>query len=293
MSMRIRSGLVAAALSVLLLAAEVTLRLRGWLEIPVYVADARYEYMYAPVQNVYAGPIHVRTNSLGMRSAEPRKARKRVLFIGDSVINGTDRVTHDSLATTLLEPMLCAALGTDVQVLNISAASWGPDNAVAFLNAHGMFDADVIVAVFSSHDAFDNMDFVPTVGVHPGYPEQQPLFALQRLPLRLGFVRMPEGMHADDEAFNPGWRDLTALCAHHGMPLLVVHHAERAELANGRWHPAGTVLEDSLKVMGAPAVDARGYLLPEHYADFIHMNARGHRALAGNMLPLILPLLQP
>ena len=286
MNMRIRSGLVVVGALVLLLAAELTLRLRGWLEIPVYVVDARYEYMYAPLQDMYAGHIHVRTNRYGMRSTEPRKAKKRVLFIGDSVINGTDRVTHDSLATTLVEPMLCAALGTDVQVLNVSAASWGPDNAVAFLKAHGTFDADVIVAVFSSHDAFDNMDFAPTVGVHPGYPGESPLFALQRLPLRLGWVgRMEQA--PSQPVFNSGWRDLSELCAKTQTPLLVWHHAERAELDAAAWHGEGQLLEDSLMAMHIARIDGHGVLRIEDYADFIHLNAAGHRTLAEVLVPII------
>ena len=82
---------------------------------------------------------------------------KRILVFGDSVLNGGSLTDHKKLATTLLEKSLQKSCDPLIRVLNISAGSWGPDNAFSYLKKHGDFNASAIVLFFSSHDAHDNM----------------------------------------------------------------------------------------------------------------------------------------
>lgn len=59
-----------------------------------------------------------------------------VLGLGDSVINGGVLTDQDSLATTRLSELLSKLIRKKVQVLNVSAGSWGPDNCEAYLNRY-------------------------------------------------------------------------------------------------------------------------------------------------------------
>ncbi|MBL8002190.1 MAG: hypothetical protein JNL05_09540, partial [Flavobacteriales bacterium] len=82
------------------LLAELVLRTLGLRDHPVFVVDPRYEYLMAPGQDVRYGGIRYVTNDIGLRNGPigPKK-RRRVLVLGDSVINGGQQTTQDSLAT--------------------------------------------------------------------------------------------------------------------------------------------------------------------------------------------------
>ncbi len=255
---------------------ETALRFMGLLDHPLYAVDPRYEYMTLPGQDLQYGRIHFRTNALGLRSAPIGKKRgRRVLVIGDSVVNGGLQTTQDSLATTL------AAHRTGIELINLSAASWGPDNAMAFLRAHGTFDADALVLVFSSHDAYDRMSTDPIVGVHPSYPDQRPLLALNtvldRALYRAGWGHRPP---TERGAFVEGWKALrdTATVLH--VPLMVLLHPERGELIMGHYDDRGKRILDSLHAWNVPVVELMDSLDTTLYTDRIHLGNAGQRRLA-------------
>src|SRR5690606_12909675 len=77
------------------------------------------------------------------------------------------------LTTFLLEKNLRINFDQNIQVLNISAPSWGPDNVMAYLKKFGDFDAEILFLVTSSHDVYDTMEFIPIVGINKNYPEKQ------------------------------------------------------------------------------------------------------------------------
>lgn len=146
-------------------------------------------------------------------------------------------------------------------MLNISAGSWGPDNLAAYLNENGLFDAEVMIVVLSSHDAHDIMDFEPVVDVHPSYPSKQYSFALVELfdryliPMAKRKLGIGEnGLDPDeaaneaakrgirkgeDKGFNPGWDQLKEICAKAGIPLYVYLHAEKGEVVDGKYNDQG------------------------------------------------------
>ena len=261
---------------------EVALRLWGFTRYPLFVADARYEYMQAPDQDTHFGKIHFVTNALGMRCGPigPKKKR-RVLVIGDSVINGGYQTTQDSLATELLN-----AAGS-VEVLNCSAPSWGADNAAAFLAAHGTFSSDQILVVLSSHDAYDRMTFEPIVGRHPSYPDHKPLLAWSTLFDKLkyrwgGYPGKPRG-----KIFNPGWAELRDLSRRSAVPIIIVLHPELGEVKMKHYDKRGQLLLDSLAAWDLPVVRALDSMSVDLYTDDIHVSDRGQRRIAAILAPLL------
>ncbi|WP_346289833.1 SGNH/GDSL hydrolase family protein [Sphaerothrix gracilis] len=140
------------------------------------------EYLYQPNQDVFRFGNRFITNQYGMRSelfAEKKKldSEIRVMVFGDSVLNGGSLTDQDSLATSLLAAAWEKKLNRKVIVGNISAGSWGPGNWLAYAQAYGFFEADVVILLLSSHDAYDNPTFQPLdLNTHP---QKAPVSALQ------------------------------------------------------------------------------------------------------------------
>jgi hypothetical protein len=272
------------AIPVLLACGEIMLRTYGYDKLPIFIADPRYEYMTAPDQDLNAGRVRFSTNEFGMRCGPiGAKKSKRVLVIGDSVINGGLSSTQDSLATAIADRV------TGDQVINCSAPSWGPDNAAAFLDAHGLFDADKLIAVFSSHDAFDRMTFEPIVGRDPAYPDHTPLLALEAYLDKLCYRRAGPRNGAGAEVFNEGWKGLAERARDAGIPFLVVLHPEVEEVATRRYDRRGRQLLDSLHAWHVPVVELLGRMDSTMYWDAIHLNDHGQHALAGVLEAIISP----
>ena len=98
------------------------------------------------------------------------------------MIFGGVQTNQDSLATSLF------TAETGIQMLNITAGNWGPDNCAANLMEKGMFNAKGILLV-STYDAHDNMDFTLVVGVHPSYPVKQYFCAMAEVLCRYIYPR--------------------------------------------------------------------------------------------------------
>jgi lysophospholipase L1-like esterase len=285
--LKVRTTLwIVAVVIVALAAAELELRATGIHRIPLFRSDAHYEYFTLPDQVLRIGAARFVTNALGMRNGPigPKKGR-RVLVIGDSVINGGFTLDQDSMATERANAK-ARAEGRDVEYINLSANSWGAGNVAAFLKAHGTFDADAVIAVFSSHDAQDRMTFEAVVGVHPSFPERHPATAigaaLQRLRFRFASRTPPSEApyHVRQVRFDPGWRQLTELLADDEQPFFVLFHAEHDELRRGTYNTEGTQLQDSLHHWNVPVTPLLPLLSAGMYDDGIHLNARGHAMLA-------------
>lgn len=274
--------LLAIGLLVGLGCAELVLRALGRRDHPLFRADARYEYLMRPDQDVRYGRIHYVTNALGLRSPPlGAKRGRRVLIIGDSVINGGQQTTQDSLATEK------AARRTGVEVINLSAGSWGTDNAMAWIRAHGLLDADALLVVLSSHDAYDRMTFEPLVGRHPSYPAVRPQLALSaelaRLVHRFSERRPPAG----PRVFADGWRALRDTAIVRDLPLTVILHPELGELAMRRYDERGARILDSLAAWRVPVVPLLGRMDSAMYTDRIHLNDRGQAALADVLVEVL------
>lgn len=127
----------------LLLLGEIGLRLYGFAEAPLYKASDSYEYIAKPNQDIMRFGNHIHYNSYSQRSDEPDTTKVIILGLGDSVIFGGVQVDQDDIATSLFTKE------TGMQMLNISAGSWGPDNCAAYLRENGLFGAKAMFLVVS------------------------------------------------------------------------------------------------------------------------------------------------
>ena len=179
------------------LSSEVALRtIWGFCDAPLSIESEKYEYVFAPNQDRFRFRKHVKYNSFSQRSEEPKKKKKKVLGCGDSVINGGSQTDQKDIATTLFEER------TGVQMLNISAGNWGPDNCAAYLKEKGTFGADGIILVVSSHDAHDNMNWQTVVGQSVSFPDKQYKLAIWEIIDRYLLPRVV-GLFKSTSSVNP------------------------------------------------------------------------------------------
>ncbi len=288
------------AILVLLILLEVTLRtVWGFGKMPLYAASDEWEYMTVPEQQGRRLGNKFYFNRYGMRSEEVDSTKKHVLGLGDSVINGGVQTEQDSLATSLF------SAETGMQMLNISAGSWGPDNCAAYLRHYGLFAAKAMFLVVSSHDAHDNMDFTPVVGVQPSYPDKQYCCAIVEVVCRYIYPKYikrflkhdakkeldPDqkvlagvGIDKKGVGFNPGFDQLKQMADSAKIPLVVFLHADAEECKAGKYNSQGWEIIrwcQSHKVKLIKDLDS-GFSADD-LRDGIHLNVQGQRKLANVM----------
>ena len=282
---------------ILFLSSEVALReIWGFCDAPLSIESEKYEYIFAPNQDRFRFRKHVKYNTFSQRSEEPKKKKKKVLGCGDSVINGGSQTDQKDIATTLFEER------TGVQMLNISAGSWGPDNCAAYIEEKGTFDAEGIILVVSSHDAHDNMDFKPVVGQSVAFPAKQYKLAIWEVVDRYLVPRVSSmfksskgsssnpldpdaavnaGIQKQGKEFNPGFNQLKALADSCGMKFAVYLHPEKSEVEAGAYNTQGEEI-----IAWAKENDIALYLGMEEgealdgFRDNIHLNELGQQRLA-------------
>ncbi|AHM62225.1 hypothetical protein D770_19880 [Flammeovirgaceae bacterium 311] len=299
----LKSKFIAAGVFLLLigLAGELLGRYFGLTSFPLYEASDAYEYIHAPNQKVRIYGNWYITNEHSMRSKPLSEADSTIiLLIGDSLINGGNATDHDSLASTMLEISLSDYFNSNVRVLNIAEGSWGPDNAAAYIKERGVFNADMIMLVFSSADAFDNMQHEPIVGVHGQYPDKQAFIAWEKI-IEKGWGRILEysGVKHDKkkntdltikaaEVFNPGFEKFKQLSDSSSIPLHFYLHVGQDELEKGMLQDSGKLIVDFCRKNGIPyTIELDRNINKTHYIDKIHYNNRGQKFLAENLFPII------
>ena len=292
------------SLAIALVLIEIVLRISfGFCDALLYQSSDKYEYIAQPNQIRHRFGARLLTNSYSQRSEEPDSTKVKILGLGDSVIFGGSWMDHDSLATTLFSNE------TDMQMLNISAGSWGPDNCVAYLKEKGTFSAKAMVLVCSSHDAYDAMSFVPVVGVWPNYPGKQYKVAIweaiERYMIPCIKAKMNTKQYADPDAevkkraadrqviqkspyFVKGFDNLKQMADSLSIPFWIYLHAELGELKQRRYNDMGQQIilwADSARVPLVNGIEERER--PEMYHDAIHFNEKGQRHLAGILEKII------
>lgn len=292
----------------LLLLAEVILRaVWGFGKMPLYAASDKWEYMTIPSQSGERLGNKYYYNRYSMRSGEVDSTKKHVLGLGDSVIHGGVQTEQDSLATSLFTEE------TGIQMLNISGGSWGPDNCAAYLKEYGLFDAESMFLLVSSHDAYDNMTFAPTVGVSPSFPESQYFCAVAEVLCRYVWPRYVQplfqkktsqeldpdqkvlagvGIDKKGQGFNPGFAELKTMADSAGIPLVIFLHADAKEIESKEYNAQG---QEIIKWCADNHVrlikDLDCGFTKEDYRDGIHINARGQRKVADVMKEVLLKAL--
>ncbi|WP_224999708.1 hypothetical protein [Cesiribacter sp. SM1] len=298
-----RSILIGSILLLMfLLAGELIGRYYGLTSFPLYQASDAYEYIHVPNQKVKIYGKLYQTNEYSMRSKPLSESDSTViLLIGDSLVNGGNATDQDSLASTILENQLSHFFNRSIRVLNIAEGSWGPDNAAAYIQEHGVFNADLILLVFSSADAFDNMKHEPVVGVHGQYPDKQASLAWEMI-VKKGWGRVKDylSIKADKsdtntalkievaDEFNPGFQKFKELSDTTAIPLHFYLHVGQDELQNGRLDDDGSLIIDFCQENGIPYTIELGKKIDKsHYMDKIHYNDKGQKFLADNLFPII------
>ena len=308
---------LAAILLALLVTGELVARYAfGLGDPPLSVADPEIEYLFKPNQTCRRFGNRIHYNAYSMRSDDfpPHKSRPgelRVLVIGDSVVNGGAHTDQSELATSLLARRLEADLGRPVVVGNVSAGSWGPPNMLAYVKRFGLFDADVVVIVLSSHDYADVPTFEPLVGISPGFPDRKPVLALQevltnylpRFLRRFGSqadsspeaAGMPSPAAATQKDIDECLRaeaELFRLARSAGAAVILAQHLEGRELS-GAYLPGHGLIravaaENRVPVVQlGPAFKASLEAGQNPYWDPVHPNAVGQRVIADALLPVI------
>lgn len=305
--MKLHYHLVLVSALVVLL--EFTLRFSfGFCDALLYQSSDNYEYIAQPNQDRHRFGAHIHYNSYSQRNEEPDSARVKILGLGDSVIFGGTWMDQDSLATTLFSNE------TGMQMLNISAGSWGPDNCAAYLKEKGTFGAKAMILVCSSHDAYDVMSFTPVVGGYPTYPERQYRLAIVELMdrylmprVRSFFLKQKQRLDPDAAVvnkmsqkfvakksllFNPGFDQLKNMADSLHIPFGVYLHAETGELMQGSYNEMGYEIMEWAEKNGVPLMKGMDRGENESmYKDMIHLNGKGQKHLAASLKVMVTELL--
>jgi hypothetical protein len=278
----------------------------GFCDAVLMREDPDYEYIAQPDQNRFRFRNRIMYNSFSMRSDEPDSAALKILVIGDSVINGGMRTEQDSLATARLSEIFTGRLGRNIQFLNISAGSWGPDNGYAYLRKHGDFGASAVVLVASSHDAHDNMTHEKIVGINESFPDRQHQLALGEITERYLVPKLQEyfsnapvdesaalGINKSDTLFNTGFESLYDFCIKKNIPFVIYLHGELSELKAGDYNSQGNEILRFATERNIPVIRELNSGMPETgYRDHIHLSETGQR-IAGEIMADQLPAFIP
>lgn len=280
----------------------------GFCDALLYQSSDKYEYIAQPNQDRYRFGAHILSNSYSQRNEEPDSTRIKILGLGDSVLFGGTWMDQDSLGSTLFSEE------TGMQMLNISAGSWGPDNCAAYLKEKGTFDAKAMILVCSSHDAYDIMSFFPVVGKFPNYPDKQYKFAIVELwerylqpRIKFFYAQQKAKLDPDESVvksaktqsvakksplFNKGFDELKAIADSLNIPFGIYLHAEVSELVKGEYNAMGQQICKWAEENNVPIT--KGLSTGETtdmYKDIIHLNVKGQKHLARMMAKIIRELL--
>ena len=278
----------------LLLCTELILRFCfGFCDAVLMKEDLAFEYIAQPNQNRYRFRNHIKYNEYSMRSDSVKESSVKILGFGDSVINGGSLTDQDSLATTKLSKSLSSLWDKDVQVLNISAGSWGPDNCAAYLNKYGDFNAKLVLLVVSSHDAYDNINFEKIVGVNPSFPDKQCKVALWELLTRYIIPKFSKQGYSSElginkqiagSKFNTGFEKIYNHCAERNIPMIIYLHPDKSEVAQHKYNAQGNEIIKFAKGNNVILVQELDLGITEaDFRDDIHPNDAGQRKMFNNL----------
>ncbi|WP_156167369.1 SGNH/GDSL hydrolase family protein [Aurantiacibacter marinus] len=253
---------------------------------PLTIVDEVTEYRFAPNQDVTRFHNRQLYNEFSMRSPplDQVSADRRVIVLGDSVINGGGLTDHSDLATTI-------ASNDAIFFGNASAGSWGPANLAGWIERFGYAGADSAVLVLNSKDLNDIPSFDPLDSLD--YPVEKPVSAFGELITRyllpeFGWRSEAEPRRQARARSGAGEIEIARLMdrfREDGVPLCIVHNPMRRELL-AEILPAGVRLQELFKERGVPVISARDVYRTQNesgadlYRDDIHLNAEGQRALA-------------
>lgn len=283
----------AILLVMLLLIGELYLRKSwGFCDTVLVQSDPDFEYIAQPSQKRYRFKKHILYNEYSQRCESVDSSAFVVLGLGDSVINGGVLTDQDSLATTRLSKLLSEQFEKKVQVLNISAGSWGPDNCEVYLKRYGTFGAKAAFLLCSSHDAHDNINHQPVVDIHPSFPSHQYKLAYWELIHRYLLPRIlkqvvPSEISKDGKVFNSGFQALADRFHEEGIPFFIWLHPDRVEVERGMYNEEGEEIITFCEQDSIPLLKGLDVMKLADYRDGIHVNEMGQKVIASEIIQFI------
>lgn len=287
---------------------------RFWLRMgnpPLHMSHAQIGHLFKPSQDVCRFGQRIQFNAYSMRSDDFPKEKAtsnelRILFIGDSVINGGSLTDQSQLATELIQQQLKSDLDRPIVVGNASAGGWNPTNQLAYVKAFGLFDADLVVLVLSGRYMPKDPTSRPKIGEDSRFPDHSPILALQELAFRYlpGYLlrnkpsvsKWPDPRKLTYEEFKKMYRKpiqtydaalqlLVSTIRRNDKSLLVAIHPSAREARGAREHGYGYLLTLLLGMEIQPIHLSKAYVdaLDQGsniYRDWIHLTAMGQQVLA-------------
>ncbi|MGY6529360.1 MAG: SGNH/GDSL hydrolase family protein [Cyanobacterium sp.] len=151
----------------------------------IYIPDPDIGYLLAPNQVTRRNGNLIKINNYSMRSNNFNLEKKddilRIILLGDSIVNGGWWTDQQNTLSSLLEQTidLNNSKFNEIEVLNISANSWGARNELAYLQKYGTFSSDVLILVLNTDDLFSFAPSSIQVGKALNYPDKKPLLGLE------------------------------------------------------------------------------------------------------------------
>lgn len=262
---------------------------------PLSIEHPKIEYMFKPSQNLYRFHNNIIINKYGMRSNDFAvnkidQNESRILILGDSVVNGGSLISHEMLATTILQNRLKNTI-----VANISAGSWGPENQLNYIKEFGFFDADVFILVISGHDLFDVPTYKP---LNPlTHPKKNPSSAFYELITRYVPRYLPTFLVKKTEVeveakpvkkTNSVLLEMLKLAKSKVKKVAVVYHMSKVEMSS----EAGKEfyeIESLCKELKIPLINTKSkYEKKDIHKDDIHLSKLGQKVLGKIFIDLLM-----
>jgi len=278
----------------LVLAAEIFVRLAGITDFPVYQTDPEIKYVVAPGQHgAFLNKNEWYFNNLSMPIAADFDASRHpnVLLIGNSIVMGGNPLTQRDKLT----PQLQALIGPDIAVWPAAIGGWTQVNEMAYLDRHPE------VAAHADYFAWEYMAgglsaATPWRG-DAVFPTERPVFAAYYAARRFVFGRMvnlgaPSELPTTGE---PDAENLARFDAHVGAlaaatrrdrPGLIWFYPTAAQLAQARagreWLPEREAIKKIAEKYHLRLVDIADdpAWTAEIYADAVHAGPKGNKILA-------------
>ncbi len=166
-----------------LVSVEMACRFLG-LHTPVLYERTSFGFRPVPNQDIRRFGNHIYYDPIGLRSTpvgtSPAAGSLRLLFLGDSVINGGAMTDQADTLPFRLQRMM-SERGVTTEVLNASSPGWAIGNEAGWLNRYGTLGAKYLVLTLNSFDLFQMPAPASTVGHHPSFPDKAPWLGVQEL----------------------------------------------------------------------------------------------------------------
>lgn len=272
---------------------------------PLVVADPDMAYVFAPSRTYIRFGNVIHYNAFSMRSDDfpqhkSNANERRVLFIGNSIINGGALTDQSHLATTLLQQRLRSTLNRNVWVGNVSAGGWGPESEWAYAKRYGFFDADLVVIVLTDGDYHNIRQYL--AGTDPNFPTKRPALAVEEAFIRYlpQYLRIPkfgdDGFHRE-EAFTAEEKDRATFALRQlviaarttGAQVFLVQHVMQHNPDRRSFDVLRAIAENC----GASFISLESAFRTAQqqgisvYRDSIHPNDNGQELIANVLFPFI------